>query len=299
MLLLLLKIIIRKKCSIMRLLSASAIGGATAAVINLLPWINSSLDGTAVTVLLRVLGFLIKPASLVWMVRAAIGKMNWKELIRYSISFFLITCFAGGFLNSVYYHTELRLILIQLDYSVVFSNLPMWTVIVAILCIVPVAYLLVWLRKRYLGNKKEIFEIEMICGEQSTKAKGLFDTGNCLYDPISHSPVIIVENRVMERIIPSECRSILSITEYQNLQSEAAASSELLDHFLLRFHLIPYRSIGKEQGIMPGIVLDSIRIKMGEEICCQERVTAAICNHTLSSGGEYQVILHKELLEGK
>lgn len=299
MLLLLLKIIVHKKCRILRFLWAAIIGGTTAAFINLLPWFNSILEGKQIIVLLRVIGYLIKPASLVWMVRIAFGKMNWRELIRHSIILFLVTCFAGGFLNSVYYHTRLRLILIQLDYSVIFSNLQMGYIILAFLGIIPITVLLVWLRKWYLGFRKEIYEIELIYGEKRTKTKGMLDTGNCLFDPVSHKPVIIVEKHVMEQIIPSECSSLLQINETLNIQSESAASQEKLDQYLLRFHLIPYRSIGKEMGVMPGIVIDRIQIMVGEEICCQERVTAAICNHTLSSGGEYQVILHKGLLEGK
>lgn len=283
----------------MRVLLAAVVGGAAASIVNLLPWFNYRFEGKNITMVLRLIGFLIKPVSLVWMVVIIFGKMNWKELIRQCITFFLITCFAGGFLNSVYYHTNIRLTLIQLDYSVIFSNLPMRYVIIALLCILPLGTFFLWLRKRYLGTRKELYDVELICGEQSFEARGLLDTGNCLYDPISHCPVIIVEDHVMEKIIPREYRSILKFTEVQDIQSEVAVSQELMDSFMLRFHLIPYRSIGKEQGVMPGIVLDRIQINVDGETICQDRVTAAICNHPLSSGGEYQVILHKELLERK
>ncbi len=299
MLLLLVKIIVHKKCSVLRLLSAAVIGGATAAFINLLPWFNDILKGNAITTLLRVIGFLIKPVSLVWMIRAAFGKMKGIELTRYSIIFFLITCFAGGFLNSIYYHTRLRLTLIQLDYSVIFSNLPMGYIVLTFLGFIPAAVLLVRLRKKYLGSKKDIYDIELICEGKSVRAKGFLDTGNCLFDPISRKPVIIVEQQVMEQLIPPECHQLLQASEAQNLQYNSPVSSELPDNYILRFHLIPYQSIGKDQGIMPGIVMDRMQIKVGEETCCQERVTAAVYNHTLSSGGDYQVILHKGLLEGK
>lgn len=298
-LLLLLKIIIHKKCGILRLLSAAAFGGVTAAFINLLPWLHYVLEGEQVLLLLRVIGYLIKPASLVCMIRITFGKMKWKELIRLSIILFLVTCFVGGFFNSVYYHTKLRLNLIQLDASVIFSNIPMGYILLTFLGIVPLTAILVWLRMRYHDCKKDIYEIELICDAMSTKTRGLVDTGNCLFDPISHKPVIIVEKQVMEQIIPSDCISLLKINEVGMIQNEAAASQELLDHYMFRFHLIPYRSIGKEQGVMPGIVLDRIQIKVGEETCCQERVTAAIYDRALSTGGEYQVILHKGLLEGK
>ncbi len=296
-LLLLLKIIVHKKCGILRLLSAAAFGGVTAAFINLLPWLHDRIEGKQVLLLLRVIGYIIKPASLVCMVRIAFGKMNWKELIRLSIILFLVTCFAGGFFNSVYYHTKLRLILIQLDASVIFSNIPMGYILLTFIGIILLTVLLVWLRKRYHGSKKDIYEIELICGAMSTKSKGLVDTGNCLFDPISRKPVIIVEKQVMEQIIPSECVSLLQINEIGMIQKEAAAGQELWDRY--RFRLIPYRSIGKEQGILPGIVLDRIQLRVGEETYCQEKVTAAIYHRALSMGGEYQVILHKGLLEGK
>ncbi len=298
-LLLLLKVIIHKKCSMLRMLSAAAIGGGTAAFINLLPWFRYILEGKQVFTFLLVMGYLIRPASLIFIVRVAFGKMNWKEWFRLSILLFLVTCFVGGFFNSVYYHTKLRLTMIQLDYSVIFSNLPMGYLILVFLAIIPVTVLFIWLRRKYLSCKKDIYEIELICGEMSTKTRGFMDTGNCLFDPVSHKPVIIVEKHVIEQIIPSECRSLLQMSEVGMIQSEAVARQEQLDNYIFRFHLIPYRSIGKEQGVMPGIVLDRIQIKVGEETCCQERVTAAIYNRTLSPDGEYQVILHKGLLEGK
>jgi hypothetical protein len=73
-LLLLLKIIVHKKCGILRLLSAAAFGGVTAAFINLLPWLHDRIEGKQVLLLLRVIGYIIKPASLVCMVRIAFGK---------------------------------------------------------------------------------------------------------------------------------------------------------------------------------------------------------------------------------
>ncbi len=299
LLLLLLKIIVHRKCGILRLFSAAFIGGMTAIFISFLPWFRFAFEGSFLLTLLQVVCILIKPVSMVGMVRLAFGKMNWKEWIRYSILFFLITGFAGGFLQSVYYHTKLRLILIQLDASMLLSNIPMRYILLSFLGLVPVTTILVWLRKRYLSCKKDIYEIELICGEKSAKVMGLMDTGNCLFDPRNHRPVIIVEKHIMEQLVPSECSLLLQVDEAGILQSEAAVSQELLDQYSLRFHIIPYQSIGKEQGVMPGIVLDRIRIKVGEEICCQESVTAAIYNRTLSSGGEYQVILHKGLLEGK
>lgn len=299
LLLLLIKIIIHKKCRILRLLSAAAIGGATAAFINLLPWLYYVFEDKQSLSLLRVIGGWIKPASLVCMVRVAFGKMNWMELLRLSILFFLVTCFAGGFLNAVYYHTGLRLALIQLNDSVIFSNIPMGYLLTGFLGITLLTVFLVWLRMNYHGCNKEIYEIVLLCEGRSMKAKGLVDTGNCLFDPISHKPVIIVEKHVMEQLIPVECSSLLQPDEVVRIQNETQESQELLDQYRLRFHLIPYRSIGKEQGILPGIVLDSIQIKVGEETCCQEKVTAAIYNCALSADGEYQVILHKGLLEGK
>lgn len=299
LLLLLIKLIIHKKCRIMRLLSAAVIGGATATFINLLPWLYYVFDGTQSLWLLRLIGYWIKPASLVCMVRVAFGKMKWKELARLSIMLLLVTCFAGGFFNAVYYHTGLRLSLIQLNASLMFSNIPIGYLLAAFLGITLLTALLVWLRMKYHGCKKDIYDIELICEARRMKAKGLVDTGNCLFDPISHKPVIIVEKHVMEQLIPLECSSLLQLDEVGRIQNEAAASRELLDQYRSRFHLIPYRSIGKEQGVLPGIILDRIQIKVGEETCCQEKVTAAIYNCALSAGGEYQVILHKGLLEGK
>jgi stage II sporulation protein GA (sporulation sigma-E factor processing peptidase) len=172
--------------------------------------------------------------------------MNWKELIRLSIILFLVTCFAGGFFNSVLLSYQAASHSDQLDASVIFSNIPMGYILLTFIGIILLTVLLVWLRKRYHGSKKDIYEIELICGAMSTKSKGLVDTGNCLFDPISRKPVIIVEKQVMEQIIPSECVSLLQINEIGMIQKEAAAGQELWDRY--RFRLILIGPLERNRG---------------------------------------------------
>ena len=105
-------------------------------------------------------------------------------------------------------------------------------------------------------------------------ATALMDTGNKLYDPFYHKPVILVDEKMMKEML-EYCR-----TECPE-----------------KLHFIPFHSVGKENGLLEGITFDCVSIKWQNKQLKFREVIAASTKESLYKGKEYQVIFHCGLLE--
>ncbi len=302
-LLLLVKLVNRKKSSLLRMCLAATIGGCSAVLISLIPWVNSMTHLLPSLSLIKALGILLKLIAIPLMLLVAFGKMKWTDLLKQGICFCFITYFVGGFMNSIYYNTELRLKLLVLGDGIMLSNITAGFVALAMMVAVLLAIGLLFVWRLYRQKAKDIYDIELTLEGRSIQSKGLFDTGNCLYDPLYHKPVIVLERSVMEKLLSKDfldefekTKNYLSGVGQEEQMAASMEQSETANKILRRLRIIPYSSIGKEQGMMFGLMLDQLVIHTGKETVYCNKITAAISENHLSPSEEYHVILHKELL---
>jgi stage II sporulation protein GA (sporulation sigma-E factor processing peptidase) len=284
-LLFLLKKVNRKSSKLLRLIAAAAIGGAASVVVGIYPWMN---------VVIRIL--ILNVAASILMVFIAFGRLKPADLLKQVIVFYLITYFAGGFMNSVYYYTDIRLILVNLGKGLSFSNISWKFVVIILLIMIPTILLSIRMFRWYRNNSPQTFEVELVLNDRRISTKGLVDTGNCLFDPIYKRPVMVVENLLMDELLSEEFRRELKEAKnYVQGNNFDTVNLNMENEHLLRLRFIPYQSIGKK-GMMLGLILDKVLIHTGKETICNEKVTAAICDNRLSTKDSYHVILHTGLL---
>lgn len=106
---------------------------------------------------------------------------------------------------------------------------------------------------------------------QEIRIKALVDTGNHLSDPISGAPVSIVSRKI------ARCMA-------------SCLSQE-------KFHAVPYRSVGKQSGILSAYELPEMLIEEAGGTLRREHVIVAVCDTGISEDSDYQMILHPGLLE--
>lgn len=298
----LVKTVNRKKSNLLRLCCAAILGGGSAVLISLIPWVNSMTGVLQTSFNVKILSALIKLVAIPFMLLAAFGRMKWSDLLKQGITFFLITYFVGGFMNSVYYNTGIRMNLLNVGDTIMLSNIS-WRFIaisMAIVVLLAIGLLLLW--RLYRRKAKDIYDVELSFEGRSIKSKGLLDTGNCLYDPLYHKPVIVIEHSVIEELLSKELldqfdhmKNYLSDIGMEEEVATSLEQSNEAKRMLLRLRLIPYTSIGKAQGMMVGLMLDQLVVHTGKETICSRKITAAISENNLSPKEEYHVILHKEL----
>lgn len=111
-------------------------------------------------------------------------------------------------------------------------------------------------------------------GNRKICATALMDTGNKLYDPFYHKPVILVDETMMKELM--ECCK---------------------EEHPERLQFIPFHSVGNEGGMLEGMTFDCVKIQWQDKILKFPEVIAASTKAALYKGKDYQVIFHCGLLE--
>ncbi|MDQ2085910.1 sigma-E processing peptidase SpoIIGA [Herbivorax sp. ANBcel31] len=122
----------------------------------------------------------------------------------------------------------------------------------------------------------------------------LVDTGNSLHDPLTNVPVVVVEFSAIRNILPIDIQNIFENSKEDDLVCATKVISD--SKWFSRFRLIPFTSLGKENGMLIGFKPDYIEI--GENIDKKgvSNVIIGIYNRTLSNNDNYNALLSPELV---
>ena len=118
-----------------------------------------------------------------------------------------------------------------------------------------------------------IFDIKLSFKGKSVVAKGLLDTGNTLKEPISGKIVHIAEYRIIKPMIEGD----------ENAEEKIC--------------VIPYHSVGEENGILYGYRLDEMVVLINDEPKFLYNPIIAVYEGKLSTKNKFTVILNAETLE--
>ncbi|SHE38340.1 stage II sporulation protein GA (sporulation sigma-E factor processing peptidase) [Caldanaerobius fijiensis DSM 17918] len=143
-------------------------------------------------------------------------------------------------------------------------------------------------------NKNKLnISLKVTIEGKSNEMIGLVDTGNSLYEPLSHWPVIIVEFKKIKELLPDSIRELYLKGLDMDLGSLTVALANT--NWGSRVRMIPFSSLGRENGMLLGFKPDSVLIK-GTEEKEVKNVIVAIYNNSLSKNQEYGALLHPDIL---
>ena len=120
--------------------------------------------------------------------------------------------------------------------------------------------------------------------------KAMLDTGNGLKDPITGSPVAVVEKEKLVGLLPD---NILNNTE-------RILGGDWKDeniNFRSKFCVIPFNSIGKQNGMMLGFKVDEIKIINDIEEIVNKKAIVCLYNQKLSKTNAYFALIGLDMLE--
>ena len=121
-------------------------------------------------------------------------------------------------------------------------------------------------------RKSLLYDVRLELDGRSVVTKGLFDTGNSLSDPYNGKPVCVAEKRIFDKLL------CFGEKEY-------------------KWRLIPYKSLGKENGLMRLVTIDSMIIEYDGKRRLYEKPEFALYDGRLSRAGEYSIILNSTSLD--
>lgn len=146
-----------------------------------------------------------------------------------------------------------------------------------------------------IKRERLIIRVELFFDGRSLSLDALVDTGNSLKDPLTNAPVVITEYSMMKELLPEEIRRIFESCGENDLN--AIAEIMTVSKWASRFRLIPFKSLGRENGMLVGFKPDGLTIiDNGRKIQANSTIIA-IYRKNLSKDGEYSALVHPELLK--
>lgn len=284
LLLLWLTMAIRKqRTAVWRLLAAAFIGACYAVMMLVPVWPGIYAWGTK----------LIFSFGMVWV---AFGYRGGAVFVRNWGVFCIVSFVVGGGMFAVHYVLQEQTQVLNgilITQSGTLRPYPItWTFVL-------IAFPLVWWYSRAtfrsLAERQAIHrflvQVEVMFGTKSVGGTGLIDTGNQLRDPLTRTPVMIVEKRLLLPLLPDE------IQQAVHRSGATDALSQLPLEWATRVKLIPYRSIARGPDFLLAIKPDKIRIVYERQTYDIHNVLIGMDSGKLSADGTYQMIIHPSFIE--
>lgn len=143
-----------------------------------------------------------------------------------------------------------------------------------------------------LNKETAYYSIDIQCSNKIININALVDTGNSLVEPLSNKPVIVAEYSALKEVLPYKLVEIYENKKESNLMEIISAISE--DSFRNSLRIIPFKSVGREKGMMIGFVADSVKIK--DNVISKPVI--GICRFNLSRNGLYSALISPRHLGG-
>ena len=195
-----------------------------------------------------------------------------KGLLKYLLIFYLVSFVFGGCAFALLYFLKPENIFMR--NGVYIGTYPIKIALLGAI----VGFIVVHIAFKITMNNKKV------------NIKAMLDTGNGLKDPITGSPVAVVEKEKLVGLLPD---NILNNTE-------RILGGDWKDeniNFRSKFCVIPFNSIGKQNGMMLGFKVDEIKIINDIEEIVNKKAIVCLYNQKLSKTNAYSALIGLDMLE--
>jgi len=243
--------------------------------------------------------FLMKGAISLLMLWIAFGFISLEQYMRNAGTFYLISFAAAGGIYGIHYFLQ--------------SAPEFWNGIwfnrtggirvyseMGLLFVLTVFGGLLLLFKTVFNSAKRkeeisvhLAQVEVRIGESVMVCTGLVDTGNQLYDPLTRTPVMVMEAGEWGDQLPSGWLKLIQTLEVEQIVS---AMGEQDFAWQDRLRLVPYRGVNRSTQFMLAIKPDKVVITYNENVWESKKVLVGLDGGSLCNDGSYQAIIHPALV---
>lgn len=270
-------IILKLKISHIRIIIASILG----AIYSIIAYIES-LKIYSNIILKIILSVLI--------VYISFNPQNVKKLWKEIVIFYLTSFVFGGVAFALIYVVKPQNILMR--NGLFLGTYPLKTVLLGAI----VAFIIIMIAFKIIKtkiSKKDMFcNIEMKINNKVIKTVAMVDTGNCLKEPITNTSVVVIEHTILYECIPKQ---ILNNLEKIIGGDFRGVDEEIKNEYISKLKLIPYSSLGKQNGMLLGLKPQYFKVITEEEEKNKD-VIIGIYNKSLTKKGEYRALIGIEIL---
>lgn len=237
--------------------------GALYSVIVIKPLTNHLFKITIVNILIAAV-----------MVLISFGFTSASVYIKNVFLLFVVSFTMSGIINYLYYSTVIgkyvRNVLSGNSNKVVNARKFILVSVLAYILLSAIVRIIFSVRK----DMELYYDVKITFRGKSVVVRGLYDTGNGLTEPVSGKMVHIAEYKILKPL----------------LEGDEKAKENI--------YVIPFHSIGEEDGIMYGIRMDEMVVLVDDEPKFLYNPIIGIYTGNVSKRGNYSVILNRETFDG-
>lgn len=188
-----------------------------------------------------------------------------KELFKGMIIMMSVACFSGGIMHMIVYYTYAGWIIRRI---LVTYNQLIYLILISVVVIIVIARVY-----RTYKKNSDIYKVTVIVDNHKIMLHGIVDTGNQLTDKYTGKPVNVMDKSYFENVL------------YQ-----------INDYGRLKYHFIPYRTIGNNEGIIEVITSDYMYISGKDETKAYKGALIGLSDRKVSQNGEYQALINGRMI---
>ena len=273
--------LLKKKISHIRLILSGLLGG----IYSILAYIE---------VLEIYSNFILKIILSIVMVYIAYNSKTLKNILKELLFFYLTSFVFGGCAFALLYFIKPQEIIIKNGTYV--GTYPLKIAILGgIVGFATTAISFHFVKKRF--TRKDMYcNIKIYFRQKYIETIALLDTGNMLKDPITSMPVVVVEKEILKNILPEIILNNLNKIIGGDVPKEVYEDENL--EYITKFRVIPFSSIGKENGMLLGFKTDKVEVNDQSNIEEIKNVIIGIYESKLSKKNQYSALIGLDLLEG-
>lgn len=198
------------------------------------------------------------------MIRICAKKCDLKDMIKGVVTLYVVTFTVGGMCHMLYYYTNAGY---YINTVILNDKLLVTSIIMACILLIAISRYL----NQYMAYDSKVYNVILRVGEKQICIKGLVDTGNVLQDPYFHKPVNVIEYQAFENI-------------FNNIE----------DCTKVKYHMIPFRSLGCSEGCIEVIMVDVMYIYRNKKAFTVRDALIGLYKQKLSADNAYEMLLNSE-----
>ena len=136
--------------------------------------------------------------------------------------------------------------------------------------------------------------LKITAGLRSCEISALLDTGNDLREPLSGLPVVVAEYKALLRIFPTRVAELLNKGADKDPALLLRELAREQNGWGKRFRLVPFSSVGKNDGLLLGFRPDELIISGAGRSRTDQ---AIVCITFAELGNGYQAVVNPEVLD--
>lgn len=226
----------------------------------------------------------------------AFGYKRFKYFIQNFLMFYFVTFITGGGLFALHYfwQTDVEILEgVMMAKTTSFGHTFSWVFVIIGLPI------MIYFTKKQIEqvehrkiDYERIVKVEVEIDGKIVTANGLVDSGNQLFDPLTKTPVMIMEKKLIQNAFPN-----VNIDEISNIDRLFQSNEMEENHpFYQKIRIVPYRVVGKGQDFLVAIKPNRVTIYDGDEKYDVTKVLVGMEARSLSNVGDYETIVHPNML---